>query len=312
MEFKELSLEDKDIFDSYLKDTPNKTAIMNFTSLYIWKDWGGKTFWNIIEDTLCIRKHFNNSIFMLTPISTDLHKVKLAVEKLMQIAKEKHEHLCFREASTDQVKFFNEYWNGEFEIHESVNGANYIYRISDMVSLTGKQYSAKRNHINQLMRSGDKLEIKDITPEMLSDCKKYLDSWMQSHHHNDAATLLSDCQATLTALDNLDKLDIKGVCLLINGQIQGLTIGGPLNSDTVLIAIEKANSAINGAYPYINQQFLEKHWQGYTYVNREEDMGNPGLRKAKQSYHPCHMEQVFLVRLKCNHVHLKTTSAGGI
>ena len=301
MGLKELSIEDREIFQQYLKNCPNKTAMMNFTSLYIWKDWGGSTSWEILKDTLCVHKNFHKSVFNLIPISPDLDNVKAAIDTLIEKSRENNEVLWFREASDEQVDFFRANWGEQFDIHESIGSANYIYRISDLVTLAGKPYAAKRNHINKLLRSGQRFEIKEITPELVPACKEYLSSWMNGHNSEDSAQLSGDHVATTLALENMEQLGTRGICLLVNDKIQGLTLGDELNPQTVLIHIEKANAEIPGAYPYINQQFLERYWQDYTYVNREEDMGNPGLRKAKLSYHPCHMEKVFMLKLKPSH-----------
>ena len=294
---KELTLQDKPLFDEYMKDQPNKTAMMNFTSLYMWKDWGGKTTWDIIEDSLCIEKNFRSTVFTLLPIASTPEKLKRSINTLIERAKKKNASLCFREVNSEQAAFFKDNWGSLFKIQEVSDNANYIYRIADLVNLAGKPYGSKRNHINKLLRSGAELKLQKISPAILTECKEFLSAWMDSHPAKDSTQLISEYDATITALDNIETLGVTGACLRINNEIQGLTFGEPLNRDTVLIHIEKANAAIPGAYPYINQQFLEQYWQDYTYVNREEDMGNPGLRKAKQSYHPSHMESVFIMKL---------------
>ena len=294
---KELTLQDKSLFDKYMKNQPNKTAMMNFTSLYIWKDWGGKTTWDIVEDTLCIEKNFRSSVFTLLPLALDPEKFKKAVNTLIERAQKNNSSLCFREVNSEQAAFFKDNWGDLFETRELEDNANYIYRITNLVDLTGKPYSSKRNHINKLLRSGLELELQKIDSSILTECKDFLSSWMESHPNREDIQLISEYDATITALDNIDALGVTGACLRINNEIQGLTLGEQLNNDTVLIHIEKANAALPGAYPYLNQKFLEQYWQNYTYVNREEDMGNPGLRKAKQSYHPSHMESVFILKL---------------
>jgi hypothetical protein len=90
---------------------------------------------------------------------------------------------------------------------------------------------------------------------------------------------------------------VKGGVILINGKVGAFTLGEPLNHNTVVIHIEKANPAFEGLYPMINQAFLEHHWSGYTYVNREQDLGEEGLRKAKESYFPHQMINKYTLRL---------------
>ncbi|MDP3016368.1 MAG: phosphatidylglycerol lysyltransferase domain-containing protein, partial [Deltaproteobacteria bacterium] len=90
---------------------------------------------------------------------------------------------------------------------------------------------------------------------------------------------------------------VKGGVILIDGKVEAFTLGEPLNHDTVVIHIEKANPAFEGLYPVINQAFLENHWSEYTYVNREQDLGEEGLRKAKESYFPHQMINKYTIGL---------------
>ncbi|MDP2970069.1 MAG: phosphatidylglycerol lysyltransferase domain-containing protein, partial [Deltaproteobacteria bacterium] len=90
---------------------------------------------------------------------------------------------------------------------------------------------------------------------------------------------------------------VKGGVILIDGKVEAFTLGEPFNSDTVVIHIEKANPAFEGLYSVINQTFLESHWSGFTYVNREQDLGEEGLRKAKESYFPHRMINKYTIGL---------------
>jgi hypothetical protein len=99
-------------------------------------------------------------------------------------------------------------------------------------------------------------------------------------------------------LDNFETLGVTGGCIEIDGKIEALTLGELLNPETVVIHIEKANATFHGLYQMMNQQFLEHEWQHIKYVNREQDLGIEGLRKAKESYYPHHMVEKLTVRLR--------------
>ena len=104
--------------------------------------------------------------------------------------------------------------------------------------------------------------------------------------------------AAIEALKNFKILGLTGGVILIDGKIEGLTFGEALNSDTVIIHVEKGNADINGIYPVINQDYLLHNWQEMKFVNREEDMGIPELRKAKESYYPLGLVEKYTVTLK--------------
>jgi hypothetical protein len=97
------------------------------------------------------------------------------------------------------------------------------------------------------------------------------------------------------AFSRFEELGVKGGAILINGKVEAFTLGEPLNRDTVVIHIEKANPAFEGLYTLINQAFVEHQWAEYTYINREQDLGEEGLRKAKESYFPHHMINKYIV-----------------
>ena len=102
----------------------------------------------------------------------------------------------------------------------------------------------------------------------------------------------------LNSLRLFHELELKGGVLRAGGDIVAFTLGEPVCEDTFVVHIEKAYADIRGAYPMINQQFLEHEVSGYTYVNREDDTGEEGLRKAKLSYHPIFMAEKGMVRVK--------------
>ena len=103
---------------------------------------------------------------------------------------------------------------------------------------------------------------------------------------------------TLNALRLFEELELVGGVLKIDGEIVAFAIGEPLSKDTFVVHIEKAFASIQGAYPMINQQFVEHECMKYKYVNREEDTGSEGLRKAKLSYRPAYLIEKGIVKEK--------------
>jgi hypothetical protein len=99
-------------------------------------------------------------------------------------------------------------------------------------------------------------------------------------------------------LTNFSKLNLKGGVIVLNGVVEAFTFGEKLNEDTAVIHVEKANPDISGIYSAINRDFCRETWSETTYINREEDMGLEGLRKAKESYSPIKMIEKFDVRVK--------------
>jgi len=141
-----------------------------------------------------------------------------------------------------------------------------------------------------------------VRPTTASDSAAGLRILHYGYHRNAgfslAATLRAEASAVNEVLANAEALGITGGCIEIGRQVEAFTLGELLNAETLVIHLEKANAAFHGLYQVINQQFLEQSWPNIEYVNREQDLGAPGLRKAKESYLPHHMVEKFAVRIR--------------
>ena len=131
-------------------------------------------------------------------------------------------------------------------------------------------------------------EYQPLTADMLEDVWEYINLWCKQKECSGKFSpgLICEKQAIREALDHFGELDYKGAVIRLNGQIEAFTMGEKINDETVVIHVEKANGTINGLYSAINQEFLLHEWPDVAFVNREEDTGDEGLRKAKMSYHP--------------------------
>jgi hypothetical protein len=174
--------------------------------------------------------------------------------------------------------------------------SDYIYLTEDLIKLQGRKYHRKRNHIKQF-KERYSYQYLALTPEWVSECLRLETEWCDLRHCEAIPGLANESIAIKEALGNFGQLRIKGGVILIDGRVEAFTLGEPLNRETAVIHIEKANPAFEGLYPLINQAFLEHEWPEYLYVNREQDLGEEGLRKAKESYFPHQMINKYTITL---------------
>jgi hypothetical protein len=174
--------------------------------------------------------------------------------------------------------------------------SDYVYLAEDLIKLQGRKYHRKRNHIKQFKEKYS-YQYLPLTSEWISECLRLETEWCDLRHCEAIPGLLNESVAIKEALTCYETLGLKGGAILIDGKVEAFTLGEPLNQNTVVIHIEKANSAYEGLYSLINQAFLENEWAEYTYVNREQDLGEEGLRKAKESYFPHHMINKYTLTL---------------
>ena len=171
----------------------------------------------------------------------------------------------------------------------------YVYRVDDLIELKGRSYSQKRAHIKVF----DEKYTKEYSPLLEEDFKELIifqNEWLERNKGRIAESVLHDeNEAIMSVLEYWNDFPLFGAYIRIEGRIAAYTIAEELNHETIDIRFEKAFSDYEGIYQYLNRTFLSRQAKNYIWVNREEDMGDPGLRKAKSSYHPARYEKKYLV-----------------
>lgn len=185
----------------------------------------------------------------------------------------------------DQRAQLTEWFPGEFEICSNRDDFDYVYAVEKLSSLKGKKLHGKRNHIARFMDDGD-WHYEQMTDENIAECRSLAKEWIALRAEKWNDEMEQEAGVLEVAFTNFRELGLCGGVLYKGGKIVAFTIGEPLNRDTFVVHFEKALPDLQGAYPMINQQFVLHEMQDYTYVNREEDTGDQGLRKAKLSYYP--------------------------
>ena len=177
--------------------------------------------------------------------------------------------------------------------------ADYVYESEKLATLSGKKLHSKRNHVNKFkIVYADRWSYEPISEDNLEECVQTGLKWRNENGCEEDEEKNAELCVTLNSLRLFKELDLVGGALRVDGKIIAFTIGEPLSEDTFVVHIEKALGEIEGAYTMINQQFVQHACMDYKYVNREEDTGSEGLRKAKRSYRPAFMVEKGWVREK--------------
>lgn len=175
------------------------------------------------------------------------------------------------------------------------DGSDYIYLKSDLAELPGKKFHAKRNHLARFKELD--FEFSLITEKDFDDCILFS---VNSYNSSDSAdrSFITEQFAINTYFSYFGELGLTGGIIRIGGRTAAVTIGERLSSDTFCVHIEKADKSFNGIYAGINNLFVRSCMDGCKYVNREEDLGLEGLRKAKLSYHPAFILNKYIITFK--------------
>ena len=293
-EFKPIELEDRDIFREALRQYKPQTSEWTFTNLFIWRSHY-QFQWSIYKDWLLVMcAEGKNSMYAMQPIGpTSRQDVTRIFLKWFQ--EDKGEIQPYIEKADSRL-ISELYGMKNLSIEPTRDHFDYVYLRDDLVQLSGNKYRSKRNHINQLLRSYEFAYV-PLKDEHIDACLELQEKWCKLRRCEEDLNLLGEWEAIREILAHYDVLEVQGGVVTIEGRVEAFTIGELLNDQTAVVHIEKANPEIAGLYPIINQQCCEKCWQDVFYINREQDLGIPGLREAKLSYYPDHFVEKFRVRL---------------
>jgi hypothetical protein len=291
-QLKDLTLKDKPLCDQLFTQFPPQISEFTFTNLFIWRHTYQIKI-SRLQNFLCFLSEQGESSFFFPPIGEG--DVIECYQSLLQYLGRKvtlPKIVRVPEAGVTQIDWKTSGMKAELDR----NQCDYVYLTQDLIELKGRKYHRKRNHIKQFQEKYSYQYI-PLTPEWISQCLQLEAEWCDLRHCEASPGLLNESFAIKEAFTHFGELGVKGGAILINGKVEAFTMGDPLNPETVVIHIEKANPAYEGLYPTINQAFLEHQWSGYTYVNREQDLGEEGLRKAKESYFPHHLVNKYTITL---------------
>lgn len=280
-----LSLDDRLSVTEYLQKFPPEISEQTFTNLFAWRNT--RPIW--IDE-------FKESLLFFSETKTGLALLGNPVGLVSLPEVLKH----YGSRITGAERFPKEKLPNTAQLHGSIviedrDNADYVYRREDLATLSGRHFTKKRNHINQCLAAYDCI-YELITPETISECLAMQNRWCAARNCKTEPGLCGEYQAIEETLKHYTELPLTGGAIRIEGIIEAFTVGEALNPATAVCHFEKAMTNFHGLSQLINQWFAQNNLADFTYVNREQDLGIPGLRRAKESYSPDHLvEKVRIV-----------------
>lgn len=302
-----ITIEDKALFDEYLNSFDYKTSGLTFTSIFMWKALNNFKY-EIINDYLCITgdsflEASEPEPFLFPPLTKkgfyDPESLSDTIDKI-RATFESHGYIfsirllpfhmidIIETAKPKQMDFFSDRPNYD-----------YVYLAKDLIELKGKKYHSKKNHLNYFKSNFDYKYV-PLSSSMMDECLE-LNNKINNEKEinaNEMVLLKMEEEALKEAFNNYENAGFLGGAIIINDKIEAFTMGGPSGKKTMVVHIEKANPEFRGLYQAINNEFCRHECNTVKYVNREEDMGIPGLRKAKISYRPVKYIEKYIAMFK--------------
>lgn len=299
--FKPITLEDKPVYEAYLGDGKERGCEYSFANLYLWGQQNG----TILHGHLAFLSRFGDKTVYPYPVGNG--EKRIVLDSLMADARERNIPLVITGMCQESRKDLERLYPGEFEFYGGQDYDDYVYDIRDLAELKGRKYHRKKNHYNRFLKTYPSYQVKPLKDEDLPLVKGMLSDWYEGKRiQNPEMDFTMERRAIEKALCSYKELGMECLLLMYEGEVLAITMGSKVGRDTFDVHFEKAREDVDGAYTAINCEFakyIRDKYPEIAFLNREEDMGIEGLRKAKESYYPHHMVQ------KCR-AYYKYTSKG--
>lgn len=284
MEFKKIELSDRDWMNKLLSEGDLQGSEYCFSNSYNWRDVYG-VYVGQTHNRLVIQCTKPTVTYAYPVGSGDL---KGAVLELIDHAARSQHPLVITCIPQQGKHLLEQLFPQLFVFTCDRDICDYIYDRESLTTLGGKKLQSKRNHISKFKNTYPDWVYEAITPQNLEECREMSGRWCKKYGCEESEGLSKESCAVQSAFAHFADLHLQGGLLRCtpDGEVVAYSIGTQLNSNTYIVHIEKAYHDIQGAYPLINQQFVTHNCQQFCYINREDDMGSEGLRKAKLSYRP--------------------------
>jgi hypothetical protein len=292
LDFKNIEIQDRDIIHKLLWEfNLTGSSDLTFTNLFIWRKFYNIK-WSIYNSHLLLISDKPDG-FAFPPIGPPSRK-DVSLLLLNWMKKNGFSNPSIQRADkglADELK-------GICIIEPTLEHFDYVYSCKSLISLQGKNYHNKRSNIKKFV-SNYKFDVQDIDSTNIQGCLELERLWCDIRHCEEDMNLIGEWSAIKEIFNNFKVLRVKGCVIIIDKMVEGFSVGEILNNNTVVVHVEKANPEFQGIYSVINQQFCIRQtmwWKNIEWINREQDLGNPGLRQAKQSYFPDHRIEKYMIR----------------
>lgn len=286
-EFSRITLEDKKLYDSYLAQETERGCEFSFANLYLW----GRQSMAISDGYILLFSQFDRRSVYPFPLGKG--NIKPVIDRIISDAHARGIPCRITGIGVPERMTLEELYPGKFRFHTDEGDFDYVYSINDLADLKGKKYHSKRNHLNRFTETYPNYTAEPLSEANMQKVKEMIDKWYEKRlaenpngdYHMERAALnkvLRDCK----------ELELESIVIRNGDDILAFSAASRLSDDTFDIHFEKALPEIQGAYTVVNMEmarYIRNKYPDVLYLDREEDMGLDGLRKAKKSYYPHHM-----------------------
>ena len=287
IDFNPVSLADKPLYEKYLFSERERGCEFSFANLYLW----GEQSIAQGQGHILLRARFGARTVYPYPLGEGDKKAVL--DAIIADAEALKISCLITGLDATARETVERLYPDAFDFQYNDGSYDYVYDIDDLSELRGKKYDGKRNHVSRFYKAHPCCAALPITEESIPALRAFAERWYAGRLAADPSTdFHMEKEALARAFDNFRALGLVGVMLREGEDILAFSLASRLREDTFDVHFEKARADVVGAYAAINRAlacYIKEEYPTVRYLDREEDMGIAGLRKAKESYHPHHM-----------------------
>ena len=292
IDFQPITAKQRELYTQYFWDGKERGAEMSLVNLFLWGDQR----YTILDGQFVVFSNFYGKCSYSYPVGAG--DKKAVIDRLMEDAKERGIPFTLMGLYEEEKAVLEQLYPDVFEFASPESFYDYVYLIDDLADLAGKKYHRKRNHFRRFASSYN-YQARPIESGDIPRLKTFVHQWYESRAEEDVDFDM-EMIAVGRVFDEYDSLGMYGLLLEVDGEIVAFTMANRFSPDTMDVNFEKAKR-LDGAYAAINCEFanyIRREIPEIRYMNREEDMGLEGLRKAKENYFPHHRVVKYRARRK--------------
>jgi len=274
-EFKFIELGDRDLLTAAIARHPSEACEFHFANVFLWRHFERSKLTEINGNLCVLCEPPSEPAYFLQPIG------EAATEATLRTC------LSFAPRLSRVDESFALRYGRGYRLELDRDNFDYVYQAKDLAELKGKKYDGKRNRIRKFER-GNAYDYAPLSRDRLPGCLEVLTRWLQAKAGSDGFLGAVWRSVVEEALAHFEELGLRGGVFEVGGRTVAFSMGARLTPETAVIPIEIVDPGYDGLSQLVNREFVRREWVECRFVNREQDNGISGLRRAKSSYHPHH------------------------
>ena len=284
-EHRTIELQDKDLFDGLFRLISPRISEFTFANLYLFRHAHSYVLTSVAGIPVVLGRGYGGESYFLPPLAEDPVP---ALAPLFAAGM-----TLYGVCDLFLPRFLS---GGSYEIVEDRDNFDYLYSRHELAELAGSRYRKKKNRLNYLLKRHQAVS-ETFREEHLDEALAVLAEWQRVRAEEGDRSVFLEVAAAEEAVRLRKELGLEGIVALEDGKVSGFSLGERLNGDTAVCHFEKSDPFFEGLPQFLNREFCRTMFTGCVFVNREQDLGEPGLRTAKLSYHPVELVKKYRVRL---------------